>query len=917
MKKTLLFLFALTMLLPAEAQKKKVTSAPVKTKEAPSYVTTVEGVKEYKLSNGLQILLIPDATQSNVVVNIVYHVGSRHEGYGEKGMAHLLEHMLFKSTKNLGDIKKMLSDKGGNANGTTFYDRTNYFEVFPSNDENIRWSLQMEADRMLNCTLLQSDLDKEFSVVRNEFEIGENDPGSVLNERILSTAYLWHNYGNSTIGSKEDIERVKTDRLRKFYEKYYQPDNATLIVAGKFDEKKVVDQISEYFAALPRPKRVIEKTYTVEPAQDGQRCVELRRAGDSQLVGAVYHSASLVDKDAAPLDALSQILTSNPSGYLYKSLIDTHIGSSISAYQTGFHDPGYMYFSFEVPKDKNLDDGVKAFLSELDKIPTIAYTQEDLDRAKAKLMKNLEEQKNNTIYFAINMTEIIGAGDYRLWYRYRDAVENLTLADVDRVAKRYFRTNNRTYGVFYPSKDEQRVKPDEMQDEDIIKLMDGYKGKVQKEEALTFESSIDNIKKNLTVQSLPNGMKYGFLKKPLKGKQVLASFNFPVGNLDVLRGKQTVATLMGYMLKSGTKSMTKEQIQDQLDKTKTEINFGFRGQNLYVSVTTYQEYLASTYDLIHKLLAESTFPEAELAKAITEIKTSVEGNRNEPQSIVFSQISRKTSNYPSDHPFYTSTPDEDIASLNAVKREQIVDFYNTMLNTSNGVGTVIGDIDAATVTKLVTTAFGDIKSNIPYKKILPTYFDAKGSSEKIETPDKENAAVVGAVTFHMDRNNPDYPAMTMVNEILGQGGFMTARIPTRLREKEGISYGAGSFQDIPRDNDVAKWDVYAFFNPKAYDKVDAAIKEELQKAVANGFTAEELKSNVVSWLTSRKTSLGSDNALIQLINGSLFYGYSLDEYTTLENQVKALSVNDVNAVIKKYINPANLVFIYAGDFNKK
>lgn len=165
-----------------------------------TFVTQVEGIKEYKLPNGLQVLLVSDQSQSNVVVNIVYNVGSKHEGYGEKGMAHLLEHMLFKSTKNLGDIKKMLSDKGGRANGTTYYDRTNYYEVFPSSDENLRWSLEMEADRMINATIKQEDLDKEFSVVRNEFEIGENDPSGVLMERVISAGYLWHNYGKSTIG---------------------------------------------------------------------------------------------------------------------------------------------------------------------------------------------------------------------------------------------------------------------------------------------------------------------------------------------------------------------------------------------------------------------------------------------------------------------------------------------------------------------------------------------------------------------------------------------------------------------------------------------------------------------------------------------------------------------------------------------
>ena len=174
----------------------------------PKLITTVEGIKEYELENGLRVLLLPDVAQTNLVVNIVYKVGSRHEGYGETGMAHLLEHMLFKQCKKFTDIKKAIADKGAFANGTTWYDRTNYYEILSATDENLKWALDMEADRMVNSKILEDELKKEFSVVRNEFEIGENNQSGVLNERILSAMYLWHNYGNSTIGSREDIERV-------------------------------------------------------------------------------------------------------------------------------------------------------------------------------------------------------------------------------------------------------------------------------------------------------------------------------------------------------------------------------------------------------------------------------------------------------------------------------------------------------------------------------------------------------------------------------------------------------------------------------------------------------------------------------------------------------------------------------------
>ena len=251
----------------------------------PKPVTMVEGLKEYELENGLRVLLIPDAAQTNLVVNIIYKVGSRHEGYGETGMAHLLEHMLFKQCGKFTDIKKAIADKGAFANGTTWYDRTNYYEILSASDENLRWAIDMEADRMVNSKILEEELRKEFSVVRNEFEIGENNQSGVLNERILSTMFLWHNYGNSTIGSKEDIERVKADNLRAFYKKYYQPDNALLIIGGKFDEQKALQYVQEFFGAIPRPARVLQPTYTVEPPQDGERLVSLRRTGDIQYIG--------------------------------------------------------------------------------------------------------------------------------------------------------------------------------------------------------------------------------------------------------------------------------------------------------------------------------------------------------------------------------------------------------------------------------------------------------------------------------------------------------------------------------------------------------------------------------------------------------------------------------------------------------
>src|SRR5437764_6397547 len=231
-----------------------VAVGPARAQE-PRKVAAVEGVTEYRLANGARVLLFPEASRPTVTVNLTVLVGSRHEGYGETGMAHLLEHMVFKGTPTFREVPKALRDHGASFNGTTNVDRTNYFETMPATDENLEFGIQLEADRLVNSFVKREDLISEMTVVRNEFEIGENSPQGVLMQRIHAAAFEWHNYGDSTIGNRSDIERVPIENLQAFYKKFYQPDNCVLIVAGKFEEAKALALVQKHLGAIPRPKR--------------------------------------------------------------------------------------------------------------------------------------------------------------------------------------------------------------------------------------------------------------------------------------------------------------------------------------------------------------------------------------------------------------------------------------------------------------------------------------------------------------------------------------------------------------------------------------------------------------------------------------------------------------------------------------
>jgi zinc protease len=852
-----LIIFSLALLLiEANNPKAQTTTTP------PKLITTVEGIKEYELKNGLRILLMPDASQTNIAVNIVYKVGSRHEGYGESGMAHLLEHMLFKQCKKFTDIKKAIADKGASANGTTWYDRTNYYEILSASDENLRWAIDMEADRMVNSKILAEELKKEFSVVRNEFEIGENYPSGVLNERVLSAMYLWHNYGNSTIGSKEDIERVKAENLKVFYKKYYQPDNAVLIIAGKFDEKKALAYVQQYFGPIPKPTRVLQPTYTVEPPQDGERNVSLRRTGDIQYIGMAYHTPSVADKDYAANVALIEILTNDPSGTLYKQLIETKMASSLYGYAQTLHDPGFSYFHVEVPKDKSIDSAKQVLLSTMDGIVQLKITEEDLTRAKNIINKYVENTMNKTTDFAIQLTEYIGAGDWRLWFLSRDRIEKLTVADVEAVAKKYYKTSNRTLGVFIP----EATTPERTvvaETPDIKNLLAGYKGKEVAAQKENFENSITNIKKNTEYGTLSNGGKYALLEKPTKGDKINASINLRFGNENSLSNKSEVGAIVASMLKTGTATKTKEQISDELDRIKTDISFSGYGGGLSINLNTDKHNLPAALALLNDLLKNPKFDEKEFEKILIDYKASYETSKNEPDNLASEKLGKLLSNYPKGHPYYAGSTDESLAELANVKLDDVKKYYQDFYGANNSITAFVGELDKEQITVFLQQSFGNWNSNESFTEIEPKYFESKETTAAINTPDKTNAILVGGLNLNISRKHPDYPAVVMANELLGGGAFLSSRIPQRLRENEGMSYGAGSFMNVEYKYNTGNWGVYAYFNPLYKGKLDSALHQEVDKAIKGGFRQDELTNSVNSWLEQGKTSLGDNNTVAE------------------------------------------------------
>lgn len=885
----------------------------VKLPEGMTKGNSVEGMTEYELENGLKVLLFPDPSKPQILVNVTYLVGSRHEGYGETGMAHLLEHMVFKGTPDHPNIPQELTEHGARPNGTTWLDRTNYFETFSATEENLRWALDMESDRMINSFIKKEDLESEMTVVRNEFESGENSPSSILMERVLSSAYLWHNYGKSTIGARADIENVPIERLQAFYKKYYQPDNAVLLIAGKIDEEATLAMVQEYFGDIPRPDRKLYETYTREPIQDGERSVTLKRVGEVQVVSAGYHIAPAAHPDFPALDVLTEVLTNTPSGRLYKALVESEKATSQYGFAFPLKEPGYVYFSADVLKDKSLEEAKTAMLEVFDQLADTPPTKEEVERAKTKLLKDFELQFTNTNTVGLIMSEFISKGDWRLAFLYRDYLEEVTVEDVIRVAKYYFKPSNRTVGVFVPDSAPDRVEVPEM--EDISMLLKDYKGKKVVAQGEAFDPTPANIDSRTQRFEGKNTLEVALLPKETRGDIVIMNMVLRLGDEKSLEGKATIGELTASMLNKGTANYTREQLAEKFDQLKANVRFFGDATSVSVMVQTERNNLLEVMELVGEVLKQPSFPESELKKLKDGIRAQVEESSADPMAIAQNEFMQIMSPFPKGHVNYSSSFAEQLEDLNAVTLDQIKQFYADYYGADAATLAVVGDFDDAEVKAAIESQFSEWKSKMTYKRIEVPFVEPTAVNKNLETPDKANAMFFAGMKVRMTNEDPEYAAMVMGNLILG-GGFLNSRLATRIRQQDGLSYGVGSFFNAHPVNEGALFGAYAIYAPENVEKLEKAFKEEVERAIREGFTAEELEAAKSGWLQQQQLTRSQDGSLANILNGYLFFDKDFSSDQELEDKVRNLTVEEVNEAFSKHIDVEKITIIKAGDFAK-
>lgn len=877
-------------------------------------VTVVEGVQELRLPNGLQVLLYPDSSRPQVSLNITYRVGSKHEGYGETGMAHLLEHMLFKGTARHRKILDLYINHGAQVNGTTWVDRTNYFATLPASDENLNFLLDVEADRMVNSLIAPEDLASEFTVVRNEFERTENDHGRVLVQNLTRQAFQWHGYGHPTIGNRSDIEKVPADRLRAFYNKYYRPENATLIVGGDFNLEYAKKAIEKYFGPLQNPKTPIPATYTVEPPQEGPRHFVLERATDQAVVGVLYKVEASSHVLQPAFEAVINALTRKPTGYLYKELVEKGFASTVDGDSYRWADPSMMFFVARVKAGQN-PDAVGQKLAELiENYDFKNFTALDVKRYQAAQNLEYAQSLADAQTFVQNLSESVAQGNWKLKFVQKQRVDSLDPAQLQKT-KVYLQPMNRTLGIIHPSSKVQLLA--EAKTPDLSSVQKFQSQGTDTSSTSVWRSDYASISSQSKQFKLSNGLEATVVAHKFKGDRIFLELSLPIGNAATLKNRQVAVKLLGNMLLLGTRSKNTAELQDALLLSESEIksvtDYTMNGNNtIKFTAQTSARNFDAFMDIFTEVLRHPGFDASNFAALKEEKIAELREMLQDPENLNRREINRSLLPYNADDFRAIPSLAEEMKLLEKLQLNDLKNLYDESFGGSQGRFALVGNVNADSIQTSLEKRLGDWRAPQAYEAAQVKLQVPAQDSVKISTPNKKMARIGFTLPLSIKPGDKDYPALLAGVQILGTMG--ANRLWSRLREKEGVSYFAGAI--VLPGNPYRSESILSSFaicaSPVA-EKALSMMQEEYTRIRDKGVTEAELKKAVHAFLEQRRNMRSDPGELVGAIGLNMFNQRDWAVEAALDQDFQALTVEQVNRALQKYLSPRAGVAISSFD----
>lgn len=891
------------------------TSLSAAAADAPAsleHIRSLGGIEEYELkSNGLQILLMPNEALPVATVMVTYKVGSRHEVTGTTGATHILEHMMFKgtprfNTENKTDYFSAMERIGARSNATTWFDRTNYFATLPS--QYVPMAIELEADRMRNLLIREEDLNSEMTVVRNEYERGENSPVSTLIKELFAAAFTAHTYNHPTIGWKSDIENTSPEKLRKFYDTYYWPENAVLTIIGGFDREETLDAIVEHYGAISKAPNPIPTVETVEPEQIGPRRVVIERAGQVGVVMKGYKIPEATHEDWPALLLIDQIIGADKTGRLYRSLDDKGKASATFTFAPELHDPGLFVFGAYLTPDATHEEVEKIIEKEIDALIGGGVTEDELSRAKSVIRSNIIYGRDGPYSIAGQINDAIAMGDWTAYVKRPEQIEAVEATTIQNVAKRYLTNKRSTTGWFIPKSantvathGSRTPGPYYFRDPEVF----GPEANQPEESATTTQTPIVDFSSRMKRETVA-GIDLITVDMPIEGVVSYVG-SFAAGEALSPKDKPMLASLTAAMLDKGSTSKDRFAIAELLDSLGADISFGADSHSLGFSGRFLRPDAGVVLELLAEQLRTPAFDPEVFETVRTRQKTNLLHAIDDPNYRAGSQLSRML--YPAGHPNREEQLDTLQQDLENTTIEDLRDFHKHYYGTESMRLVFVGDIDFEQIKAAVANAFEGWEGGAPYPSGIEAQKENSKEEDRIYIADKTSVSVLYGYNTGLQRSDEAYLHFMLGNYILG--GSFNSRLMTEIRQVRGLTYSIRS----SHQGDIltpGNWTANVSLSPAMLEAGIKATNDVLNDWYTNGVTYDEVKAAIETLNGSYLVGLSTTDRVARQIHSFLQRGLPLEYVDQYPLKIQEVTSEQVNRAIKAYFDPDKVKLVVAG-----
>lgn len=862
------------------------------------------GIASWTLTNGFRIILAPFPAAGSTRVELLVKSGSKLEGYGETGMAHLLEHLLFKGAGERADLKRDLTALGARWNGTTTADRTNYFETIATEPDKIAAAIRIEADRFIRPRFTREDLSSEMTVVRNEFERQEREPMPVAMRALQRLSYAWHGYGHPTIGARSDIEGAPFEALQAFHRRHYRPDNAALIVSGQFDPQQVLALAASLFAAARNPDQPRVTHWTREPAEAATRRSELALPAGTTLAASVWRLPGWRQREAQALDLASAAVCDPDWGSLRRELVlEQKLAASAFCGVRLQADYGEWIATASQGQDGDAAALSSALSRHLEQAAARGISAEQLERARREQLNAFERLRGDHEAVAALLSQAEVAGDWRLLFWQIDLLREIGLDEANTALRRWTQAGQRSDVLLRHA---DAVSPPEE------KLPPSAESLVAGKDWPALALAADPPPQSMAelaaavrrVELGDERVRAVQLRRRTSGDLAWLVLGNDWGNATALAGRRTACDMADRLLAYGGAGLDRDALNARLEALRARWDLGLDG--LFLEVP--KDQLLPALELLLSVWADPLLPEAEFSRLRAAGLARLEAALQQPARLAATESLLRFDNYPAGHPRQPRKLQQQLQELRELTLAEVKSCVADFSGLAQARLALVGDFDPDALRGIWACIARLPAARQPYVRIpdpvAPQPVDA--SPIDIAMPGQANASLSGLALLPLSMESPDYPALRLAVEALG--GNSDSRIWRRLRERDGLAYGAGASLDNDSPDPRSTLTLYASAATARAGDALAALQDELARALRDGLTADEIERARRSWLESRKTLLRSEAGYAGLLAQGLLHGRDPAWLAGFEARMARVTAYEANAALRRYLQPARVVW---------